>query len=247
MKVMTMNKENNSDNNENLFISTQKSVSQQEPALNFTVEDIFKCPIYLAEKPEWVDPLNKASDPIIQRVKDSYKKKKLGIPNSYHSELLWQYGEFKPIAHLILQQSWNILSWQGYDLTSKVTMLTDLCVQEFPEQGGFHDIHQHGNNHISGFYFLKASKKTSHPFFVDPRPGKMMSDMRVKDNKIINYANSQVHYTVKPGQFIFFNSYMPHAYIHHKGKEKFRFIHFNMQAVIDPKNIGNVKEANQKG
>ena len=37
---MTMNKENNSDNNENLFISTQKSVSQQEPALNFTVEDI---------------------------------------------------------------------------------------------------------------------------------------------------------------------------------------------------------------
>ena len=40
---------------------------------------------------------------------------------------------------------------------------------------------------------------------------------------------------------------MPHAYIHHKGKEKFRFIHFNMQAVIDPKNIGNVKEANQKG
>ena len=232
---------------ENLFISTQQSTQQAQmmsgynEQVNFKVEETFKCPIYLADKPEWVDKLNKASDPIIERVKKNWKKKikdpkdpTTRLPNSYHSELLWQYPEFKEIAHLILQQTWNILAWQGYNLVGRKPMITELWVQEFPEEGGFHDIHEHGNNHISGFYFLKCNEKTSHPVFHDPRPGKKMTDFQIKDSTKVNYANSQIHYKVKPGKFIFFNSYMPHAYVHHKGKEKFRFIHFNVQAVIDP-------------
>ena len=55
------------------------------------------------------------------------------------------------------------------------------------------------------------------------------------------YKGQSIHYKVKPGEFIFFNSYMPHSYVHHKGNEKFRFIHFNMQAVIDPKLASNNK------
>ena len=54
------------------------------------------------------------------------------------------------------------------------------------------------------------------------------------DGKKIEIGSNQVHYSVKPGDFIFFNSFMPHAYSHHKGKNKFRFIHFNMAAVTDP-------------
>ena len=232
---------------ENLFISTQQDAQQAQmlapaqPQLEFKVENTFSCPIYMGHKPEWVDNLNKASDPIIKRVRKNWEKKikdkkdpTKQMPNSLHSELLWNYPEFKDIANLILQQSWNILSWQGYDLTGRVPMLTELWVQEFPEEGGFHDIHEHGNNHISGFYFLKCNEKTSHPVFHDPRPGKKMTDLRMKDPSKINYGSSQIHYKVKPGQFIFFNSYMPHAYVHHEGKEKFRFIHFNMQATIDP-------------
>jgi len=216
--------------------------AEQPQQLEFKVEDTFKCPIYISHKPEWVKSLNKASDPIIKRVRETWKKKikdpkdpTKKMPNSLHSELLWQYPEFKEIATLILQQSWNVLSWQGYNLTNRVPMLTELWVQEFPEEGGFHDIHAHGNNHISGFYFLKASEKTSRPVFHDPRPGKIMSDLPMADPNKINYGSSQIHYNVKPGQFIFFNSYMPHAYVHHQGKDKFRFIHFNMQAVIDHK------------
>ena len=57
-----------------------------------------------------------------------------------------------------------------------------------------------------------------------------MSDLMMKDTKL-NYGSQQVHYNVKTGHFIFFNSYIFHAYVHHKGKEKFRFIHFNMQAM----------------
>ena len=53
---------------ENLFISTQQDATQAQMmvpsdlSLNFKVEETFKCPIYLADKPEWVDSLNKASD-----------------------------------------------------------------------------------------------------------------------------------------------------------------------------------------
>ena len=232
---------------ENLFISTQQDAQQAQmlmpgqEQLQFRVEDTFKCPIYLADKPEWVDKLNKASDPIIERVRKNWKKKikdpkdpTKQMPNSLHSELLWQYPEFKEIANLILQQSWNILHWQGYNLTGKIPMLTELWVQEFPEEGGFHDIHEHGNNHISGFYFLKCNEKTSHPVFWDPRPGKKMTDLQMKDQSKLNYGSQQIHYKVKPGTFIFFNSYMPHSYVHYKGKDKFRFIHFNMQAITDP-------------
>ena len=243
-------KKNKNTPKENLFISTQQQAQQQPQMivandpnqLQFNVEDTFKCPIYLATKPEWVEPLNKASDPIIERNRKVWKKKikdpkdpTKHMPNSIHSELLWQYEEFKPIASLILQQGFNILSWQGYDLTGKIPMLNELWVQEFPEEGGFHDIHEHGNNHISGFYFLKCNEKTSHPVFHDPRPGKKMTDLRMKETNKINYGSSQVHYKVKPGTFIFFNSYMPHAYVHYKGKDKFRFIHFNMSVVSDPR------------
>ena len=231
---------------ENLIISTQQNAVEQpqlvtntNEQVNFTVADTFRCPIYLGKKPEWVKDLNKASDPIIARVKKSFKdklkKKEINhLPNSYHSESIWAYPAFKPLASLILQQSFNILHWQGYQLKDRIPMLTELWVQEFPEEGGFHDIHIHGNNHISGFYFLKCNEKTSHPVFHDPRPGKTMTDLMMREPGKVNYGSSQIHYKVKPGDFMFFNSYMPHSYVHHKGKEKFRFIHFNMQAVIDP-------------
>ena len=106
---------------ENLFISTQQSAVEQPQLVtnpneqfNFTVADSFKCPIYLGKKPEWVKELNKASDPIIARIKKSYKdklkKKEINhLPNSYHSESIWLYPAFKPLAAFILQQSFNIL------------------------------------------------------------------------------------------------------------------------------------------
>ena len=238
---------------ENLFISTQQTAQQQQievpnaVPLTLNLENIFSCPIYRAKKPEWVDSLNKASDPIIERLRKNWKKKikdpkdpTKKMPNSLHSELLWNYPEFKDIANLILQQSFNIMHQQGYNLKDRIPMLTELWVQEFPEEGGFHDIHEHGNNHISGFYFLKCNEQTSHPVFWDPRPGKKMTDLMMLDEKKLNYGSQQVHYKVKPGDFIFFNSYMPHSYLHHQGKDKFRFIHFNTQIVINPKASGQV-------
>ena len=49
--------------------------AEQPQQLEFKVEDTFKCPIYISHKPEWVKSLDKASDPIIKRVEQQWKKK----------------------------------------------------------------------------------------------------------------------------------------------------------------------------
>ncbi len=211
-------------------------------------EDLFVCPIYRGNDTQWLT-LDKHVDPIIEDLKKTnHEKLKKGeidkLPNSYHSYNLWQNDIFRPFVEYVMQQMWNILSWQGYDLNGKKPLLQECWVQEFPEEGGFHDIHIHANNHMSGFYFLQCSQKTSRPSFHDPRPGKVMTDLLPVDGKKVTLSSNHVHYPVKPGDFIFFNSYMPHAYSHYtaKDKEKFRFIHFNMQAVTDPSVVSNVED-----
>ena len=210
--------------------------------------DLFPSSIYRGNDKNWLS-LDKHVDPIIDSLKKDWKKrikegKEKQLPNSYHSHNLWQEEPFKPFVEYVMQQMWNILSWQGYNLKGKRPLLQECWVQEFPEEGGFHDIHIHSNNQMSGFYFLQCSEKTSRPSFHDPRPGKVMTDLLPADNKKVTHASSQIHYPVKPGDFIFFNSYMPHAYSHYagEGKEKFRFIHFNMAAVQDLNTITNIEE-----
>ena len=85
-------------------------------------------------------------------------------------------------------------------------------VQEFAKQGGgHHTLHTHWNGHMSGFYFLKASEKTSVPMFEDPRPGNIMNLLPEKDKTKVTYASSQIHYKVLPGRMIFFPSWLPHG------------------------------------
>ena len=69
------------------------------------------------------------------------------------------------------------------------------------------------------------------PIFEDPRPGKLMNLLPEKDKTKLTYANTQVHYKVKPGRMIFFPSYMPHQYIVDMGYHPFSFIHWNCQAI----------------
>jgi hypothetical protein len=88
---------------------------------------------------------------------------------------------------------------------------------------------------MSGFYFLKGSKKTSAPLFEDPRQGNMMNLLPEKDKNKTTFASSHVHYVPNPGRMIFFPSYMPHQFTVDLGHEPFRFIHWNAQAI--PKGV----------
>ena len=209
-------------------------------------EDYFSCPIYFMDKPEWVKKLNKASDPYIKKAAKNNKKqidertKKYGNKGDHgmvhHSTSLINDPKFADLQEWIIATANNLLIEQGYDLSGYQIFLTEMWVQEFSKLGGgHHTLHTHWNGHMSGFYFLKASEKTSLPMFEDPRPGNMMNLLPQKDPLKINYSSHQVNYLAKPGRMIFFPSYMPHMYSVDMGYEPFRFIHFNCQAV--PKGV----------
>jgi len=194
------------------------------------LDNIFATPLYRTSNKDWLH-IDKKCDEIINKIIKDNSQKKLK-PNSYHSHNLWNEPDLIDFTKYILNMSWSFMNTLGYDLTNRTPLLTELWVQEFPKEGGFHDIHIHGNNHVSGFYFLKADKDTSYPLFHEPRPGKLMIDLPLKDKKKMSYGQSKIKYNVEPGTLIMFPSYVPHSYAHYKGKNKFRFVHFNMQAII---------------
>jgi len=213
------------------------------------LEEYFKCPIWWGDAPEFVKDLNKASDKYIEESKKNLKEtidkrnKKFGdkgdMGNVFHSTSLIGDPAFLEIQNYIGATSYNLLGEMGFDLSNFEVFTTELWVQEFAKKGGgHHTLHTHWNGHMSGFYFLKASDKTSMPLFEDPRAGNVMNLLPEKDKTKITYATSQVHYKVQPGRMIFFPSYMPHQYIVDMGYEPFRFIHFNCQAI--PKGVLNV-------
>jgi uncharacterized protein (TIGR02466 family) len=218
--------------------------------LQLNREDQFKCPIWFADAPEFVDKLDKASDSYIKDAKTNLKKdidkrnKNLGnkgdMGHVFHSTTLIGNPNFKELQDYIGATSHNLLEEMGFTLKEHQVFITELWVQEFAKKGGgYHTLHTHWNGHISGFYFLKCSEKTSMPLFEDPRPGNLMNLLPEKDKTKITYASTQVHYKVQPGRIIFFPSYLPHQYIVDMGYEPFRFIHFNCQAI--PKVVLNVK------
>ena len=214
-----------------------------------TREDYFKCPIWYADEPKFVDDLNKASDKYIKEAKktiqpDIDKRNKLNktkgdLGSVYHSSTLMNDPDFKKLTSYIGATSNNLLIEMGFDMSNHQLFTTEMWVQEFAKDcGGHHTLHTHWNGHMSGFYFLKASDKTSMPLFEDPRAGNVMNLLPELDKSKITYASSAINYKAKPGRIIFFPSYLPHQYIIDMGIEPFRFIHWNCQAI--PKGALNV-------
>jgi len=214
------------------------------------LEEYFKCPIWWADQPKFVNKLNKASDSYIEASKKNLKEtidnrnKKFGnkedMGHVFHSTSLIGDPKFKDLQNYVGATSYNLLVEMGFDLTNYSLFITEMWVQEFAKKGGgHHTLHTHWNGHISGFYFLKASEATSMPLFEDPRPGNVMNLLPEKDRSKITYASSQINYKVKPGRMMFFPSYMPHQYSVDIGYEPFRFIHWNCQAI--PNSVLNAK------
>ena len=211
-------------------------------------DELFKCPIWYAKESGFVDSLNKASDSYIESAKKNLKKdidernKKYGdkgdMGHVFHSTTLIGDPNFKKLQDYVGATSHNLLKEMGYNLNDYQIFTTEMWVQEFAKKGGgHHTLHTHWNGHISGFYFLKASEKTSLPLFEDPRPGNLMNSLPEQDKSQVTYASTQINYKVEPGSMIFFPSYMPHQYVVDMGYDPFRFIHWNCQAI--PKAVLN--------
>jgi len=210
--------------------------------MNLDYTGYFITPIYSTIIPEWVNPFNKACDKYIKEIKIKNKsfiknrnkllKKDISdFGLSHHSVPLINKEEFKEFQEYVGLLSNKALDHMGYDLTNHELFWTDMWVQEFAKKGGgHHEGHIHSDNHISGFYFLKCSEKTSFPVFHDPRLGKVVTELPIKNNKT-TFATGLINYKPIPGTLIIFPSFLEHQFTIDYGIEPFRFIHFNLQAV----------------
>ena len=203
--------------------------------------EYFSSPVYSEYKPEWIEKLNNLSEPFIkeardEKIEENKKREILGYKNdigqAYHSHPLEPDENFRFFHNYMAEKSRWCLDDMGYDMNNYNLLFTESWVQEFSFNGaGHHWFHTHSNNHISGFYFLKASDKTSKPFFQDPRTAHPPLKLKEKDSSKITNANDIINYNVKPGTLMLFPAYMSHAYMVDHGLEPFRFIHINMRAV----------------
>lgn len=163
------------------------------------------------------------------------KKFKIDVKDhgmSYHSGAeMYKDERFHDFELLIRNTARNILENQGFDLSNYSIDYTEMWIQKFAYEGGGHqDTHVHWDNHVSGFYFVECSERTSKPVFHDPRAGRMMLNLPIKDHSKLCPAMERQIISVKPGTLLLFNSWLPHQFSVDNGIDPFRFIHFNLQA-----------------
>ena len=201
------------------------------------VNNYFSTPIWTEHKPEFVKSLNKASDKYIKAAKKMPEVKKYlkqfgDFGTSHHSTPLTQDNDFLDLRNYIGQKSWEFLDHSGFDMPQYTTLFSEMWVQEFAKKGGgHHSAHIHWNQHVSGFYFLKCSDKTSYPIFHDPRTGARATKLKMKNQKGIWPGTELVNFRPKPGTLIIFPGYLEHEYAVDHGKSPFRFIHWNITAI----------------
>ena len=199
----------------------------------------FPTTVWSEKKLEFVKSLNKASDPYIKAARKLPESKKWlkehgDFGRAWHSIQLLSDTKFMDFRNYVGQKCWEFLDHSGFDMTKYTTFFEQMWVQEFAKKGGgHHNAHIHWNTHVNGFYFLKASEKTSYPVFHDPRTGARTTTLHMKPNlKGVWAGHETVHFKPEPGLLMFFPGYVQHEFSVDHGKAPFRFIHFNITAVL---------------
>jgi len=200
--------------------------------------DCFSTRIWHGQKPEFVKNLNNVSNKYIKEAKQfdknkKYRKKYGEFGISYHSKNLVKEEQFFSFRDYVGNMSVNYLYDQGIDTNKYIYVMTELWVQEFGKKGGHHSAHIHGNQHISGFYFLKCGPNTSYPIFYDPRTGARATKLesRPHTSEQIYQNDDLINFKPMPGSLLLFPGYLEHEFVLDHGIKPFRFIHFNIQAV----------------
>ena len=200
----------------------------------------FPTVVWHENKKEFVNSLNKVSNKYIKKAKSTpeakeHIKKHGDFGRSYHSTSLLQDNDFLDLRNYVGDKAFELLNNCGFDMSLYKLLFTEMWVQEFAKKGGgHHSAHVHWNQHVSGFYFLKASDATAHPVFHDPRTGARATALHMKQDLQGVWPGHDTFYAKgQPGDLVLFPGYVQHEFSVDYGKEPFRFIHFNLQAVSE--------------
>lgn len=186
----------------------------------------FPCPIYLIERPDFLDAVTEVSEEsLTQQHKDRNLDEIYPVmmsSNYFADPRLAKFSEF------VGATSWNILAEQGYFMQDKVVSFTEMWTQEHHKHSAM-DQHTHGyGSQIVGFYFLEAPENSSRVVFHDPRMGKPLIDLPETDINQATVASKMINFEPKPGLMIFANAWLAHSFTRHAADKPIKFVHFNL-------------------
>jgi uncharacterized protein (TIGR02466 family) len=192
----------------------------------------FPCPIYLIERPDFLEVVKTVSEEGLaasrttQLLNEIYPVYMTG--NFFGDSRVAGFSEF------IGATAWNILNEQGYAMQGKAVSFTEMWTQEHHKHSAM-DAHVHGfSSQIVGFYFLETPEDCSRVVFHDPRAAKVQIDLPEQDMSMATPASKMINFTPKPGMMIFANSWLAHSFTRHAADLPIKFVHFNLTVIPAP-------------
>lgn len=183
----------------------------------------FPCYVYRDEKPDWVaDVLSGSQSHFVE------------IENQPSSAPVFQTANMIANSSLGFLQNYfydvavGILVSQGFRTDLYDFYVSGMWGQDIGCHGG-HIPHYHSQSLLVGFFFLEVPEGGSYPIFHDPRPAKLATDLWYDPNDEVTYATQSVHFNnVKPGTFLFANSWLSHQIATSNSQNHTKFIHFTL-------------------
>jgi uncharacterized protein (TIGR02466 family) len=198
----------------------------ETPNTQLEVAYHFPCPIYIIERPDFLDVVKTVSD---EQLEVSRKERDLNelypvvMSGNYYAD-----ARVTDFANFVGATAWNILQEQGYAMEDKVVQFTEMWTQEHHKHSSMEQ-HVHGFGvQIVGFYFLETPEDSSRVVFHDPRAGKVQNDLPEQNMANATPASRMVNFEAKEGRLIFSNSWLPHSFTRHASDKPVKFVHFNL-------------------
>ena len=186
----------------------------------------FPCPIYIIERPDFLNAVNEVSEEFLEIQRKDHKLDEIypviQSGNYFADPRIAKFTEF------VGATSWNILNEQGYAMQDKVVSFMEMWTQEHHKHSAM-DQHVHGyGSQIVGFYFLETPENCSKVVVHDPRAAKVQIDLPEQDVNMASPASKAINFTPKPGMMLFTNSWMAHSFTRHAADLPIKFVHFNL-------------------
>ena len=206
-----------------------ESVAQVVQNTQLQVAYYFPCPIYLIERPDFLEAVNVVSEESLE-----VQRKERDLNEIYPVYMTSNYfgdPRMEKFTEFVGATAWNILNEQGYAMQDKAVQFTEMWTQEHHKHSAM-DAHVHGfGSQIVGFFFLETPENCSHVVFHDPRAAKVQIDLLEQDVNIATPASKMINFTPKPGMMIFANSWFAHSFTRHAADTPIKFVHFNLTVI----------------
>lgn len=167
----------------------------------------------------------KLLDSILQiRKTDPKGLERSNVGNSYHSrDDLHKLPEFKSISEGIIKTTQKVFEQEKI----KTKFYIGNLWANINSQGGFNDLHTHGNSYLSGVYYVQTPENSGLLRFSDPRPQAIMIVPEMKADVEKEYWN-RISFRGERGQIVLFPGYLPHQVLSNESNEERISLSFNI-------------------